>query len=143
MNFLSHIFNLSWSLHYFPSIWKTSSIIPIHKMKKPFDSPSFQFICLTSCISKLFERIILSHLLIFLKFNSILFSRQAGFCPGQSTLDQILFLSQFISNGFNKPRPGSWTILTIISFSKAFGSVWHPALFYKLISAGLPPSFAH
>ena len=30
MDFLLHIFNLSWSSHSFPSIWKTSSIIPIH-----------------------------------------------------------------------------------------------------------------
>ena len=28
-NFLLHIFNLSWSSHSFPFIWKTSSIIPI------------------------------------------------------------------------------------------------------------------
>ena len=28
MDFLLHIFNLSWTLHSFPSIWKTSSIIP-------------------------------------------------------------------------------------------------------------------
>ena len=32
MDFLLHIFNLSWTLHSFLSIWKTSSIIPIHKM---------------------------------------------------------------------------------------------------------------
>ena len=32
MDFLLHIFNLFWTLHSFPSIWKTSSIIPIHKM---------------------------------------------------------------------------------------------------------------
>ena len=32
MDFLLYIFNLSWSLHSFPSIWKTASIIPIHKM---------------------------------------------------------------------------------------------------------------
>ena len=36
MDFLLHIFNLSWSLHSFPSIWNTSSIIPIHKMGKAF-----------------------------------------------------------------------------------------------------------
>ena len=141
MDFLLHIFNLSWTLHSFPSIWKTSSIIPIHEMGKPLDSrASFWPISIISCVSKLFERIILSRLLFFLKSNSI--SPQAGFRPGRSTLDQILFFSQSISDGFNKPRPGSRTILTIIDFSKAFDSVWHPTLFHKLISVGPPPCFA-
>ena len=143
MDFFLHIFNLSWSSHSFPSIWKTSSIIPIHRVGKPLDSPaSFRPISVTSCVSKLFERIILSRPLFFLESNSILSPRQAGFRPGRSTLDQILYLSQSISDGFNKPRPGSRTILSAIDFSKAFDSVWHPALFHKLISAGLPPCFA-
>ena len=143
MNFLLHIFNLSWSSHSFPFIWKTSSIIPIHKMEKTLDSPAFfRPISLTSCVSKLFERIILSRLLFFLESNSVLSPRQAGFFPGRSTLDQILYLSQSISDGFNKPRPGSRTILSTIDFFKAFDFVWHPALFHKLISAGLPPCFA-
>ena len=143
MHFLLYIFNLSWSSHSFPSIWKTYSIIPIHKMGKPLDSPaSFRPISFTSFESKLFKRIILSRLLFFLESNSILSPRQAGFHPGRSTLDQILYLSQSILNGFNKPRQGSWTILSTIDFSKAFDSVWHPALFHKLILAGLPPCFA-
>ena len=40
MDFLLYIFNLSWSSHSFPSIWKTSSIIPTHKMGKPLYSPA-------------------------------------------------------------------------------------------------------
>ena len=90
-------------------------------MEKPLDSPaSFWPISLTSCVSKLFECIILSHLLFFLESNSILFPRQAGFCPGWSTLDQILYFSQSISDGFNKPWLGSKTILATIDFSNAF-----------------------
>ena len=144
MDFLLHIFNLSWTSRSFPSIWKTSSIIPIHKMGKSLDSPaSFWPISLISCISKLFEHIILSRLLVFLESNSILSPRQAGFRPGRSTLDQIWYLSQSISDGFNKPRPGSRMILCTIDFSKAFDSVWHPVLFHKLISGGLPTCFAH
>ena len=132
MDLLLYIFNLSWSSHSFPSIWKTSSIIPIHKMAKPLDSPaSFRPISLTSCVSKLFECIILSRLLFFLESNSILSPCQAGFRPGRSTLDQILYFAQSISDGFNKPRPGSRTILSTIDFSKAFDSVWHPALFHN------------
>ena len=112
-------------------------------MGKPLDSPaSFRPISLTSCVSKLFERITLSRLLFFLESNSILSPRQAGFRPGRSTLDQILYLSQSISDGFNKPRPGSRTILSTIDFSKAFDSVWHPALFHKLILASFPSCFA-
>ena len=142
MDFFLSIFNLFRIFYSFPSIWKTSAIIPIHKMGKPLDSlASFRHISLTCFVSKLFERIILSRLLFFLESNSILSPRQAGFCPGRSTLDQILYLSQSISDGFNKPRPGSRTILFTIDFSKAFDSVWHPALFHKLISAGLPPCF--
>ena len=143
MDFLFYIFNFSWCSHSFPSIWKTSSIIPIHKMGKPLDSPaSFRPISLTSCVSKLFERIILSRLLFFLESNSILPPRQAGFHPTRSTPDQILFFSQSISSRFNKPRPGSRTILSTIDFSKALDSVWHPALFHKLILAGFHPCFA-
>ena len=100
-------------------------------VKRLDSSASFRPMSLTSCILKLFERIILSHLLFFLESNSILSPRQAGFRPGRSTLDQILCLFQSIrlyANGFNKPRPGSRTILSTIDFSKAFDSVWHPAL---------------
>ena len=143
MDFLLRIFNLSWSSHFFPSIWKTSSIISIHKMGKLLNSPaSFRLISLTSCASKLSERIILSRLLFFLESNSVLSPREAGFRPGRSTLDQILFLSQFISDGFNKPMPGSRTILSTIDFSRVLDSIWNPALFHKLISTGLPPCFA-
>ena len=99
-------------------------IISIHNMGKPLDSPaSFRPISLTSCISKLFDHIILSRLLFFLESNSILSPRQAGYRPGRSTLDQIVFLSQSISDGLTKPRPGSRTILSTIDFSKAFDSV--------------------
>ena len=139
MDFLLDIFNLSWTLHSFPSIWKTSSNIPIHNMRKPIDSDaSFRPMFLTFCVSRLFERMILSRLLFFLESNSILSLRQAGFRPGRSTLDQILYLSRSISDGFNKPRQDSRTIISTIDYSKAFDSVWHPALFHKLISAGLP-----
>ena len=142
MNFFLHLFNLSWILHFFPSIWKTS-VIPIREMGKHLDSPAlFRPISLTSCISKLFKRIILSCLLFFLEFNSILSPHQACFRPGRSTLNYNLFLSQFISHGLNKPRPDSRTILSTIDFSKAFDFVWHPALFHNLISAGHPFSFA-
>ena len=93
IDFLLHIFNLFWSSHSFPTIWKTSFFALIYKIGKLLDSPaSFRPVSLTSCVSKLFERFILSRLLLFLESNSILSPRQAGFRPGRSTLDQIFFI---------------------------------------------------
>ena len=86
MDFLLYIFNLSWTLHSFPSIWKTSSVLPIYKMEKSLDSPaSFRPIFLTSCVSKLFNCIVLFRLLFFLESNSI-------FSPARpvSALDGLL-----------------------------------------------------
>ena len=139
MELPQHFFNLFWSLYFSPSIWKTSSVIPIYKMGKLLDCPAFfRPISLTSCVSKLF--IFLPH--HFIASNSILSPRQAGFRPGRSTLDQIRFYSRSISGEFNKPDPGSGTILATIDFSKAFHSVWCPVLFHKIILAGLRPCFA-
>ena len=41
LDFLHHIFNLAWSLHLFPFIWKTSSIILIHIIGRHLHFPSF------------------------------------------------------------------------------------------------------
>ena len=142
LSFLLFIFNLSWSSHTFPSCWKSSSIYPVHKSRKPTDAPSsFRPISLTSCVSKLFERLVLARLSFLLESKEIFTPYQAGFRPGRSTTDQIAFLTQSISDGFHSSRPAQRTVLATVDFSRAFDSVWHSALFHKLLSSGLPPCF--
>ena len=133
---LLSLFNMSWHSHTFPSCWKPTTIIPIHTPGKPTFSPSFfRPISLTSCISKFFERLILSRLTFHLESNHLLSTCQAGFRPGRSPLDQIL--SQSIWDGFQRKQPPDRTILASVDFSKAFDSVWHCALFHKLLSLKL------
>ena len=66
-------------------------------MVMPLDSPaSFWPISLTSCVSKLFERIILSRLLFFQESKSILSPRQAVFAlDGLNLIKFCFFLSPF------------------------------------------------
>ena len=105
LHFLLYIFNLSWSTHTFPSAWKQSTIIPILKPGKPSDSPSsYRPISLTSCTSKLFERMVLGRLTYFLELHDILSPVQAGFRPGRSTVDQVLLLSQSIADSFHQSK---------------------------------------
>ena len=142
LSFLLFLFNLSWSTHSFPSAWKSSSIYPVHKPGKPTDAPSsFRPISLTSCVSKLFERLVLARLSFLLESKDLLTPFQAGFRPGRTTTDQIAFLTQSISDGFHSSRPAHRTVLATVDFSRAFDSVWHPALFHKLLASGLPPCF--
>ena len=82
---------------------------------------------------------ILSCLTFHLESNHLLSTCRAGFRPGRSPLDQIL--SQSIWDGFQKKKPPDRTILASVDFSKAFDSVWHCALFHKLLSLKLPPCF--
>ena len=112
-------------------------------MGKPLDSSaSFRPISLTSCVLKLLNA---SFYPIYYSFWSLIpFSLPAR---PVSALDglfliKLFYISQSISDGFNKTRPDSRTTFSTIDLSKAFDSVWHPALFHKLISAGLPSCFA-
>ena len=142
LHFLLYIFYLSWSTHTFPSAWKQSAIIPILKSGKPSDSPSsYRPISLTSCTSKLFERMVLGRLTYFLEQQDILSPVQAGFRPGRSTVDQVLLLSQSIADSFHQSKPGACTVLATVDFAKAFDSVWHSALLSKLLSVDLPLCF--
>ena len=69
---LLSLFNRSWHSYTFPSCWRPTTIIPIHKPEKPTSSPSsLRPISLTSCISKLFERLILSRLTFHLESNHL------------------------------------------------------------------------
>ena len=115
MNFLFYIFNLPWTSHSFPSIWKTSSIIPIHKMRKPLDCPtSFRPISLTSCVSKLLERIILSRPLFFLESNSILPARPVCTLDGLLQIKFCIFLSPFRMGLTNPDRALGRSCLLLI-----------------------------
>ena len=122
---LLSLFNRSWHSHTFPSCWKLTTIIPIHKPGKPTSSPSsFRPISLTSCISKLFERLILSRLTFHFESNHLLSTCQAGFRPGRSPLDQIL--SQSIWDGFQRKNLQTerfWLLLTSSRLSTRSGTL--------------------
>ena len=114
-------------------------------MRKPPDSPaSFRPFFFNSSISKLFERIILLRLVFFLKSNFVFSPRQAGlwqFSFRPEFESRSISLSQFILKGFNNTSRTLGPFLLQSTFL-SFSSVWHPALFHKLIWAGLLPRLA-
>ena len=88
---LLSLFNRSWSSHTFSSCWKPTSIIPFNKPGKPTSSPSsFRPISLTSCVSKLFECLILSRLTFHLESNHLLSNARPAFALADRLLTKFL-----------------------------------------------------
>ena len=77
------------------------------------------------------EKLIFDSLYEHLSFHEMLNSSQSGFLPGDSTINQLISIVHSISVAFacNPPLDVRSVYLDI---SKAFDTVWHDGLTYKL-----------
>ncbi|GBM56481.1 RNA-directed DNA polymerase from mobile element jockey [Araneus ventricosus] len=121
---------------YFPTKWKTATVIPILKSgKDPTDPVSYRPISLLPPISKIAEHIILSRLNDLLEENIILIPEEFGFRKNLSTTHQLLRLTEFIREGLNNKRKTGAVLLDI---QKAFDRVWQDGLIHKLMNYNTP-----
>ncbi len=68
-------------------------------------------------------------------------SKQAGFRKLRSCEDQILRITQTISDGFQAAKPQR-NLMALLDFSKAFDRVWKEELLLAASSKGIPIPFA-
>lgn len=132
---LANIINAMLRLRHFPSQWKNATVIFIPKPgKSPKFPQNYRPISLLSSVSKIAEKVILNRLLSETTSNNILLKEQFGFRRYHSTTDQIVRVTENISTSF------SWnqcTAAVFLDVSKAFDTVWHDGLIYKMHSFGL------
>lgn len=101
--FMTVLFNALLKLSYFPTAWKKAKIIMIKKPGKDNTDPkNYRPISLLSSVSKIFEKIIHSRLINHLNATEAIPHRQFGFKPNHSTTQQLLRITEHISNGFEK-----------------------------------------
>jgi hypothetical protein len=100
-SFMLDTFNKSWREGVCPQTWKDAVIVPILKPGKPKGQlDSCRPIALTSCLAKVMERMVGKRLQHLAESRGMLNPDQSGFCSQQSTEDQVIRLSQAISDGF-------------------------------------------
>ena len=131
---LTRLFNLSIQRSYFPSNWKLANVIPIHKKGSVHDISNYRPISILSNLSKVFEKSIFKHVFNFVKDNSILTKFQSGFIPGDSTVNQLLDMYNFICQALDE---GKEVRAVFCDISKAFDRVWHKGMVAKLKSIGI------
>lgn len=131
---LLHIFNQCLELACFPTILKTSIIIPIHKGGDRDRVENYRPISILPSISKLLEKLINNRLTKYLEHNKILSDNQFGFRGGKSTEDAVLKLTNYISSNLDK---GKKCLSVFLDLAKAFDTVSVPILLQKLDDIGV------
>ena len=124
-----------WKTNMLPDIWKMSIVVPILKQGKPrSEASSYRPISLTSHSGKILEKIVLNRLQYFCDKNKIIPVNQAGFQKGRSTTDHLVKLTTHIKQQFAKRKN---VLATFFDIQKAYDSVWHARLLFKLKSVGM------
>ena len=129
---LAEIFNECISSETFPDIWKISKVVPIYKSAN-FDAPeNYRQISLLNALSKVFEKIIHSRMTKFAFKCKLLCKKQFGFQSQISCINSISDLNEEIRVSIDKKNG----VLCLLDLQKAFDTVDHKCLLYKLEQMG-------
>lgn len=131
---LTKIFNASLRLARFPPAWKTAKVIAIRKPGKDGSIPSnYRPISLLPSLGKLFEKLLNDRLLKYTRCKLI--HEQFGFRNAHSTVQQLARVTEHVAQNLNL---GHHTGMVLLDVEKAFDTVWHDGLIFKLIKFNVP-----
>ena len=134
-DYMLKVFNMIWRDDYFCKDWRVATIIPILKPGKSRSDPlNYRPISLTSCVCKLYEKMINNRLIEFLENNKLLAGTQCGFRRNRATIDQLVRLDTYIRKGMAEGRS---VISVFFDLEKAYDLTWRYGILKDLYDLGL------
>ena len=134
---LCRLISLSLSSKSVPQGWKDANVIPIFKKGNKSLCNNYRPISLLNITAKVCEKLVFKNLFNYIKNNNLITSHQSGFVPGDSTVNQLVYMYNLFSKALNDKKDIQ---LVFCDQSKAFDKVWHPGLVYKLQTFGITGS---
>ena len=133
---LFNIFQFSLETGNFPSYWKRSIIVPVHKKGNKDLINNYRPVSLLPIVSKTHEKCIYDTIYNYFEGNDLFYKSQSSFRKCDSWVSQLLSI---IFQGFDA-NPSLDSCGIFLDISKAFDRVWHEALIFKLRSYGISDS---
>lgn len=134
---LFNLFKRLTKLECIPDEWNKGIIIPIFKKGDQMDLNNYRGITLTSCISKVYNRIISQTVSKFVEDNNILTEVQGSFRKDRRCEDHVFTLKSIIAA---RKAEGKQTFLAFLDFKKAFDTVWRDGLLTAARKVGITGS---
>ena len=122
----------------FPSEWKKGNIVPIHKRGDKQTLKNYRPVSLLPLCGKIFERLMFNEMFKFFIEKELISSKQSGFKPGDSCVNQLVSITREIYKSFDEGHKVRGVFLDI---SKAFDKVWHDGIIFKLTQNGISGNF--
>lgn len=131
---LLDICNSSITAGKFPENLKIAKVYPVFKKGIKEHIENYRPISLLSVFSKILEKVMYNRLISFLEYNNVLTNSQFGFRKGKGINHAILSFTESI---FNAKDNRDQTLGLFLDLSKAFDTVNHKILIYKLQRLGI------
>lgn len=135
MQFLLAIYNRIWTNNTFPEEWRMGVILSFLKPGKASeDVKSYRPISLTSCVSKLMEKMVNCRLVRVLESGGLLPQQQNGFRKMRSTTDSLVSFTSDILSAFEAKES---VLCVSFDIQKAYDTTWRFHIMRKLYEFGL------
>ena len=82
---LTHLLNLSILQKEFPSAWKITKVIPLHKKGDKFDPKNFRPVAILPILSKILEKVVFLQVVDYMEANNFMNPSHHGFRAEHST----------------------------------------------------------
>jgi hypothetical protein len=138
INLLVKLFNNVSASENYPETWSEGIITSLFKAGCIDETNNYRGITITSCLGKLFNSILNNRLGNFIIENKLSCKEQIAYEKGARTTDHIFVLHSLTQKHFSKNEK---FYACFVDMRKAFDTVLHNAILYKLYSANINGGF--
>ena len=136
---LLRLLNIIYTSNIVPKDWCLGILSPIYKEGSKDNPDNYRGICISSTFAKILSTMMNARLTKLVLDRNLLNKEQIGFQADNRTSDHILTIKSVVNKYVQDKHGDLYTCF--IDFKKAFDTVWHDGLFYKLQEIGICGNF--